>query len=160
MNSPNSTSPASAHAVCFDQELIERYDGRGPRYTSYPTALQFDDGFTQDDYNRQASISNLRGTPMSIYVHIPFCEALCYYCACNKIVTRNQTRVQHYMRSLHHEIALQADLFDHDRTVEQLHFGGGTPTYLSAKQLGSLFESLRKNFTFDTSEQRQFFHRG
>ena len=89
---------ASPPDICFDQALIRRYDGRGPRYTSYPTALQFEETFTEDDYRRVAAASNATARPLSLYVHIPFCRTLCYYCACNKIVTRNADRVAKYMR--------------------------------------------------------------
>jgi len=142
--------------VCFDQELIERYGGRGPRYTSYPTALQFDEGFGASDYERIARNSNRSGRPLSIYVHIPFCRSLCYYCACNKIVTRNAERVATYLINLEREIDLQSGLFDNTRRVEQLHFGGGTPTYLNRKQMWALMADLRQAFTFDESDRREF----
>jgi oxygen-independent coproporphyrinogen-3 oxidase len=87
-------------AIEFDQELVERYGGRGPRYTSYPTALQFSDRLTESDYRENAAASNASGAPLSLYVHIPFCHALCYYCGCNKIVTRNQARVERYHADL------------------------------------------------------------
>ena len=91
---------AHAQAVCFDLDLIRRYDGRGPRYTSYPTALQFSDALTEDDYRKNSLASNAGGLPLSLYVHIPFCHTLCYYCGCNKIVTRNEARVAKYMQHL------------------------------------------------------------
>jgi oxygen-independent coproporphyrinogen-3 oxidase len=142
--------------ICFDQDLIRRYDGRGPRYTSYPTALQFDDTFDAADYRRHARSSNQSGKPLSLYVHIPFCKTLCYYCACNKIVTHNQERVQKYMGHLDQEIDMQSALFDKNRKVEQLHFGGGTPTYLAEPELRKLMQHLRNAFTFDDSEAREF----
>jgi len=142
--------------VRFDQDLIERYGGRGPRYTSYPTALQFDDSFTVADYERVARDSNKSGRPLSIYVHIPFCRSLCYYCACNKIVTRNEERVRNYLVNLEREIDLQSALFDDSRCVEQLHFGGGTPTYLNRKQMWALMADLRQAFSFDESDRREF----
>jgi oxygen-independent coproporphyrinogen-3 oxidase len=144
------------NAICFDQDLVERYGGRGPRYTSYPTALQFDEGFTVADYERIARESNASGRPLSVYVHIPFCSTLCYYCACNKIVTRNQERVRNYLVNLEREIDLQSALFDNTRRVEQLHLGGGTPTYLNHKQLWALIADLRQAFTFDESDSREF----
>ena len=144
------------HEICFDQELIRRYDGRGPRYTSYPTALQFEPTFTEDDYRRHATASNDSGVPLSLYVHIPFCKTLCYYCACNKIVTRNAARVKKYMRHLNQEIDMQSALFDRSRKVEQLHFGGGTPTYLDEGELRALMAHLRNSFSFDTSDEREF----
>ena len=142
--------------VCFDHDLIERYGGRGPRYTSYPTALQFDEGFTAVDYERVAKHSNASGRPLSVYVHIPFCRSLCYYCACNKIVTRNAERVRKYLVNLEREIDMQSALFDESRRVEQLHFGGGTPTYLNRKQMWALMEDLRQAFPFDESDRREF----
>jgi len=149
-------STTHTNEVLFDQELIERYGGRGPRYTSYPTALQFEESFTADDYRRHAGISNQTTRPLSLYVHIPFCQSLCYYCACNKIVTRNAERVKKYMRHLDQEIDMQAALFDSNRKIEQLHFGGGTPTYLNEIQIRALMAHLRAAFSFDESESREF----
>lgn len=146
----------SAQDVCFDTDLIIRYGGRGPRYTSYPTALQFSDQLTADDYLQNALASNANDVPLSLYVHIPFCHALCYYCGCNKIVTNNQARVQQYLKNLYREIDMQAALFERNRKVEQLHFGGGTPTYLDAQQLGDLMQKLRSAFNFDESDQHEF----
>ena len=121
--------------VCFDSDLVVRYGGRGPRYTSYPTALQFTEDYSAENYRDNALASNSSNTPLSLYVHIPFCQSLCYYCGCNKIVTRNTARVERYLDMLYREIDLQATLFDHGRLVEQMHFGGGTPTYLDREQL-------------------------
>lgn len=142
--------------VCFDNDLIVRYGGRGPRYTSYPTALQFSEQLTAADYRENAVASNASDVPLSLYVHIPFCHTLCYYCGCNKIVTRNQERVVRYLEMLHKEIDMQAQLFDKQRKIEQLHFGGGTPTYLSREQLDALMHKLRSAFTFDETENREF----
>ena len=149
-------SKAKSQEICFDPELIKRYDGRGPRYTSYPTALQFEDAFTANDYRRIAEASNDSDRPLSLYVHIPFCKTLCYYCACNKIVTRNAERVQKYMRHLGQEIDMQSALFDRNRKIEQLHFGGGTPTYLNEAELRALMAHLRTAFNFDESDTREF----
>ena len=140
----------------FDPGLIRRYDGRGPRYTSYPTALQFTPELGARDYERNAVASNIRALPLSLYVHVPFCHQLCYYCGCNKIVTRNEARVARYLDALHTEIALQGALFDRSRRVEQLHFGGGTPTYLDPAQLGELFTVLERHFSLDKSAERQY----
>jgi oxygen-independent coproporphyrinogen-3 oxidase len=142
--------------VCFDQDLIVRYGGRGPRYTSYPTALQFHDQLSEAEYKAKARASNDSDVPLSLYIHIPFCHSLCYYCGCNKIVTRNEQRVARYMEMLYKEIAMQAELFDKKRKVEQLHFGGGTPTYLDKEQLGALMDHLRASFNFDESDEREF----
>jgi len=140
----------STDTVCFDLDLIRRYDGRGPRYTSYPTALQFSEELTVQDYIDNAKASNASGVP------IPFCHTLCYYCGCNKIVTHNQDRVSKYMGNLYREIEMQSELFDRSRVVEQLHFGGGTPTYLDEEQMRDLLAKLGDAFTLDSSEQRQF----
>jgi oxygen-independent coproporphyrinogen-3 oxidase len=142
--------------VCFDTDLIVKYGGRGPRYTSYPTALQFNENLTVDDYRQRVNDSNDSGVPLSLYVHIPFCHSLCYYCGCNKIITRNEERVQKYMDNLYREIEMQSKLVAPDRKVEQLHFGGGTPTYLDADQLRHLMQELGKAFNFDTSDNREF----
>ncbi len=143
-------------SVCFDSDLVVRYGGRGPRYTSYPTALQFDESLKLDDYCQNALDSNAGSAPLSLYVHIPFCHSLCFYCGCNKVVTRNRSRVERYLDTLHCEIDMQSELFDKDRRVEQLHFGGGTPTYLSGKQLTELMSKLREAFSLDESESREF----
>ena len=157
MNYDKHISPGTSdHSICFDQDLIERYGGRGPRYTSYPTALQFAESFTAVDYARHAKSSNEDSRPLSLYVHIPFCKSLCYYCACNKIITRNAERVESYLGHLHQEISMQSELFDAARPVKQLHFGGGTPTYLDSGQMCSLFAHLRNAFAFDDSEEREF----
>ncbi|MCP5092426.1 MAG: oxygen-independent coproporphyrinogen III oxidase [Gammaproteobacteria bacterium] len=142
--------------VCFDTDLIVRYGGRGPRYTSYPTALQFSESLTASDYQQQARSSNDSDVPLSLYVHIPFCHSLCYYCGCNKIVTHNQVRVDRYIEMLYREITMQAELFDKSRKIEQLHFGGGTPTYLDKEQLSELLTRLRDAFNFDESDNREF----
>ena len=144
--------------VCFDLDLITRYGGTGPRYTSYPTALQFTDTFTAEDHKEFASQSNQLPIPrpLSVYVHIPFCQTLCYYCGCTKIVTRNQQRVTDYLGSLYREIELQAALFDKDRVVEQLHFGGGTPTYLAEDQLREVMRRLSANFDLQKTPDREF----
>jgi oxygen-independent coproporphyrinogen-3 oxidase len=142
--------------VNFDADLIARYDGRGPRYTSYPAAPQFSADFTVDDYRRYVQQSNADGRPLSIYVHIPFCSSLCYYCGCNKIVTRNQQRIASYLGNLHREIDLQSQLFEPSRSVEQLHFGGGTPTYLSTEQLTELMHKLASSFAFAPQANREF----
>jgi len=142
--------------VCFDTDLIVRHGGRGPRYTSYPTALQFSEELTADDYRKNAIASNSSGVPLSLYVHIPFCHTLCYYCGCNKIITRNKARVERYIEMLYREIEMQSELFDKSRKIEQLHFGGGTPTYLNEEQLDDLMAKLRSAFNFDESENREF----
>ena len=117
----------SAHSVIntlvFDKALISRYEGAGPRYTSYPTAVNFHDGFTHDHFVDIATRTNedLIPAPLSLYFHIPFCSKVCYYCACNKIITNNRRHAEPYLVNLHREIVLKGQLFDRDRCVEQLH---------------------------------------
>lgn len=132
--------------VEFDADLIARYNKAGPRYTSYPTAVQFDPAFSVADYRREVAASNARGGPLSIYVHIPFCDTVCFYCGCNKIVTRNHNRVEPYLGRLGQEIALQAELLDTTRPVDQLHLGGGTPTFFSDAELERLMSELHAHF--------------
>ncbi len=144
--------------VIFDQELIERYGGRGPRYTSYPTAVQFHSGFGEADYRAAVARTNAMPIPdpLSIYVHIPFCHSLCYYCGCTKIVTRNQERAERYLVPLFKDIELQAELFDIDRQVQQLHLGGGTPTYLTPEQMGRMMAKFRQHFNLRLDGKQEF----
>ncbi|MBL8253140.1 MAG: coproporphyrinogen III oxidase, partial [Candidatus Competibacter sp.] len=93
--------------VIFDPDLIRKYDKAGPRYTSYPTAVQFHTGFGEAEYRELALASNATGRPLSLYVHIPFCDTVCFYCACNKIITKNRRHTLPYLDHLHREIALQ-----------------------------------------------------
>jgi oxygen-independent coproporphyrinogen III oxidase len=142
--------------VRFDAELITRYDCNGPRYTSYPTAVQFHDGIGEKAYREAAAASNEAGNPLSLYIHVPFCASPCFYCGCNKIITRSPEKAETYLGYLHREIGLQAELFDRGRPVEQLHFGGGTPTFLTPHQLGSLMDALRSHFSLDSTPRREF----
>jgi oxygen-independent coproporphyrinogen-3 oxidase len=132
--------------ISFDLELIRRYDQSGPRYTSYPTAVEFTESFDRAAYRRACERSNASGRPLSLYFHIPFCDTVCFYCACNKIATKDRTLAPPYLERLHREIALQAALFDRGRQVEQLHWGGGTPTFLSHDQMAGLMEHTRSHF--------------
>ncbi len=126
--------------LLFDADLIRRYDRAGPRYTSYPTAVQFHDGFDEAQYRGHALASNavLPPRPLSLYFHLPFCATVCYYCACNKVITKNRGRAELYLQRLYREIELQGELFDRSRPVDQLHWGGGTPTFLSHGQMAEL----------------------
>ena len=145
------------HAV-FDADLIGRYGGQGPRYTSYPTAVQFRPDFTADDYQREAILSNQDPIPrpLSIYTHIPFCHSLCYYCGCSKLVTRHPERAEFYLQRLLGEIGLHGKLFDKDRKVSQLHMGGGTPTYFDDQQLGRLFSGMSESFQLVTDGTQEY----
>ncbi|MDX5376173.1 MAG: oxygen-independent coproporphyrinogen III oxidase [Halomonas sp.] len=144
--------------LLFDRPLVEKYDRPGPRYTSYPTAPQFHTAFAEDDYRAAAERSNRVAAPkpLSVYVHIPFCKSLCYYCACNKIITHNTERAAEYLDWLKQEIHVQGALFDETRRMTQLHLGGGTPTYLSNAQLGELMAALDEAFHFAEPEAREF----
>ena len=139
-------------SVRFDSDLIRRYDKSGPRYTSYPTAVQFHPGFGAEDYREQVRLSNEhsrsqpRPTPLSLYFHIPFCDTVCFYCGCNKVVTKDRSRARPYLERVHREIALQSALFDDDRVVEQLHWGGGTPTFISHDEMRELMAVTRRHF--------------
>ncbi len=139
----------------FDIDLINRYDKAGPRYTSYPTALELHEGFTDEHYRQHILKSNAVGGPLSLYFHIPFCDTVCFYCACNKIVTKNRKHAEPYLKNLYKEIELQGSLFDSNRVVNQLHWGGGTPTFLSAEQMQELMKVTRQHFSLkddDTGE--------
>jgi len=131
----------------FDLDLIRKYDRSGPRYTSYPTAVQFHDGFGEAEYQAAAARGNAAGRPLSLYFHIPFCDTVCFYCACNKIATKDRSKAQPYLDLLYKEMAMQAALFDKSRRVEQLHWGGGTPTFISRDQMRELMAETRRHFT-------------
>ncbi|WP_313703947.1 oxygen-independent coproporphyrinogen III oxidase [Massilia sp.] len=148
----------AAKTVEFDPELIQRLGKNGPRYTSYPTADRFDDRFNYRDYLHAVAAVRTRGgaRPLSLYLHIPFCDTVCYYCACNKIVTRNREKAATYLGYLKREITMQAGLFAGMNEVEQLHFGGGTPTYLSDEQMGELMAHLRRSFRFAPDEAGEY----
>lgn len=132
--------------IIFDPELIRRYDKAGPRYTSYPTAVQFHEGFAEREYKDYAINSNASGQPLSLYFHLPFCDTICFYCACNKIITKNRKHSAPYLQHLYKEIAMQATLFDQLRPVTQLHWGGGTPTFLSHAEMRELMTETGRYF--------------
>ena len=140
----------------FDADLLRRYDRPGPRYTSYPTAPQFSSAFGEEALRAAAPASNGDPIPrrLSLYVHVPFCMSPCFYCGCNRIITRDLARGETYLVRLYREIALAAELFDRDREVIQLHLGGGTPNFLSPAQLRELVDTLRSHFRFSDSPQR------
>lgn len=129
----------------FDPQLLSKYNTSGPRYTSYPTALEFHDDFTHGDFVQ--AIKDSPNRELSLYVHIPFCHTLCYYCGCNKVITRHRDKADTYLEFLAQEIALQAPLFT-EYTVKQLHWGGGTPSFLTHKQITTLVNLLKDKFSF------------
>jgi oxygen-independent coproporphyrinogen-3 oxidase len=139
-------------------DLLRRMDVPGPRYTSYPTADRFVDSFGPEDY-RQALRERVGGqrvggvTPLSVYVHVPFCESVCYYCACNKVVTRHHARAASYLECLAREIAMHVAELGPGQEVSQLHFGGGTPTFLHDGELAQLMVELRRAFRLQPSAE-------
>ncbi|VTU16722.1 Oxygen-independent coproporphyrinogen-III oxidase [Variovorax sp. RA8] len=157
MNSSLAAAPAGSSLVLPSAGLLRRFDVPGPRYTSYPTADRFVEAFTADDYAqtlRQRSELGAHGRPLSVYVHIPFCESLCYYCACNKIVTRHKSRGREYLGYLAREVALQAAQLGRGAVVTQLHLGGGTPTFLHDGGLRELLSMLGDAFTLPPEREQ------
>jgi oxygen-independent coproporphyrinogen-3 oxidase len=142
----------------FDAELLRRYDKPGPRYTSYPTAPQFGPGFGDAALREVVRASNEEPIPrpLSLYAHIPYCFSPCFYCGCNRVITRDKARGGLYLARLQREIALVAPLFDRDREVVQLHLGGGTPNFLDAGQLGELMDTFARHFHFGREACRDF----
>ncbi len=134
----------------ISESLIRQYDVSGPRYTSYPTADRFVEAFTATDYIQalEQRQSGALALPLSLYVHIPFCESLCYYCACNKIITKHHDRAAAYLRYLSREVDLHTKHMGVGQVVSQLHFGGGSPTFLSDDELRQVMAMLRRSFTF------------
>lgn len=138
-------------------DLLRQFDVPGPRYTSYPTADRFVEAFGAGDYLqalRRRRDSGGQAAPLSLYVHIPFCESLCYYCACNKVVTRHRERGRQYLAYLAREIALQVAQLGRGATVSQLHLGGGSPTFLDDAELGELMALLHRSFLFEPGGER------
>lgn len=130
--------------IIWDNQLIQKYNQSGPRYTSYPTALEFHENYTNQDFIQAAE--RYPNRPLSLYVHIPFCHQLCYFCACNKVITRHQHKADIYLDYLEKEIIFRAQLFK-NRLVTQIHWGGGTPTYLTESQSARLMSMLKSNFS-------------
>ena len=135
----------SVQLIDWDLALIQKYNYSGPRYTADPTALEFSDAFGESELLN--AVARYPERPLSLYVHIPFCHKLCYFCGCNKIVTRQQHKADQYLDALEQEIRHRAPLFT-QRHVTQLHWGGGTPTYLNKAQISRLMNLLRENFHF------------
>ena len=133
---------------CFDPELIRKYDSFGPRYTSYPTADRFHAGFSAGHYVDALTARRDESRPLSLYVHLPFCNTVCYYCACTKIITANRGRSAKYVSYLGREIELVSTLLEGERSVQHLHWGGGTPTFLAREEMADLMRMLRNAFPF------------
>ena len=139
----------------WDTGVLEKYAVSVPRYTSYPTADVFQDGFTEQDYIDECSRLRNRISPISVYVHIPFCERACFYCGCNRTITRNRDHIQQYLVGLVREVKRRGGLHRH-RPVLQLHWGDGTPSYLDHSQMTELMHELAVNFNLDGSDSRDF----
>jgi oxygen-independent coproporphyrinogen-3 oxidase len=142
----------------FHADLLRRHDRPGPRYTSYPTALQFNRRFDAAQLTEHAARSNAHAVrrPLSLYVHIPFCFSPCFYCGCTRLITRDVTKGEHYADRLLREIELVAPLFDRRREVVQLHLGGGTPNFLTPQTLERLMEGLGRRFQLSHAAERDF----
>lgn len=140
----------------WNPELIERYNLSGPRYTSYPTAPQFHEGFGPDQFAEALRQSNQTAAPLSLYVHVPFCAKICFYCGCNKIATKDTRRCEPYLSQVFREMDLAAALLDTSRTVNQLHWGGGTPTFLSHDQMRQLMQGTRQRFRLRDDDQGDY----
>jgi oxygen-independent coproporphyrinogen-3 oxidase len=138
----------SVNQLIVDLELIRRLDKNGPRYTSYPTADRFVETFDAKSYSQWVAKRDIAGVdgPLSLYIHMPFCNTLCFYCACNKVITKDRSKSAEYVRYLIKEMAMQAMLLGPDQVVEQLHFGGGTPTFLSDDEIRRVMASIRQHF--------------
>jgi oxygen-independent coproporphyrinogen-3 oxidase len=145
-------------APVFDPALVARYDVAGPRYTSYPTAPQFRDDYREADLREAIRRSNGEPIPrpLSLYVHVPFCMSPCFYCGCNRIITRDIGKADRYLEYLYREIELLAPLFDGDRPVHQLHLGGGTPNFLDLPRMTDLMEWLQAHFHFGPARDREY----
>ncbi len=142
----------AAVAEPISEELLRRFDVSGPRYTSYPTADRFVEAFTAEDYKQALTLRRAgvaaAASPLSLYVHIPFCESLCYYCACNKIITKHHDRAAPYLNYLSREVDLHTKELGIGQAVSQVHLGGGSPTFMSDDELRELMAMLRRNFNF------------
>jgi len=132
--------------LVVEPDLIRKYDVSGPRYTSYPTADRFVDGYGEEQCREWLAKRNIGGIsqPLSVYVHLPFCESICYYCGCNKVVTRDHSRAGKYIRYLERELALVAPLLGDDARIRHLHWGGGTPNFLAGEEMAALMRSLNE----------------
>ena len=142
-------SEAGLTKISVDINLLKKYDTPGPRYTSYPTAPKFNESFGAGDFIREAHNNNIDNTaPLSLYFHIPFCDTLCYFCGCNMMVTHNHEYVDRYVELMKREIAHLKQYLDPSRKVAQLHWGGGTPSYLKPDRMKNLFGAVAENFSF------------
>ncbi len=139
----------------INTDLVKKYDRPGPRYTSYPTAPQFHEGFTESDFKDEIIKTNKAENPpdLSLYFHIPYCDTLCYFCGCNMIISRNRSRIHTYIDYLKKEIDMVREYIAPERKAAQLHWGGGTPTHLSPDEIRELGEYIKSNFEFTESAE-------
>ncbi|GJI97443.1 coproporphyrinogen-III oxidase [Duganella caerulea] len=158
MNTTVSHTGGAFPDVEFDAAIIGKLSQSGPRYTSYPTADRFQPEFGYGQFLEAVASLRMRRSqrPLSLYIHIPFCDTICYYCGCNKIVTKDHSKAATYLGYLKQEIDMQGRLFAGMGQIEQLHFGGGTPTYLSDRQMGDLMTHLHENFQFASDAQGEY----
>src|SRR4030095_11776745 len=142
----------------FDAGTLRRYDRPGPRYTSYPTAPHFDAQFTEKMLCEHIEHSNSwpLPRPLSLYVHVPFCFSPCFYCGCNRIITRDTSRARPYLERLQREVAMYGALLDGDREVVQGHLGGGTPNFMRPADIGALLKTIGNDFRLSPSVERDF----
>jgi oxygen-independent coproporphyrinogen-3 oxidase len=137
--------------ILFSPELLKKYDINGPRYTSYPSADRFSDQFSEKNYVALLNTYSQNRLPISLYVHIPFCSNICYYCACNKVITKDTGRSKKYIKYLIKELQLVTHQIKPAKSklpLSQLHLGGGTPTFLSMEEMGLLINEIKKHFDF------------
>ncbi len=136
--------------VELDPQLLQKYDQPLPRYTSYPPATELSSEFDAVDFKAAIAVSNYKQTPLSLYCHIPFCDSACYFCGCNTVITQRKDVVEPYLDYLERHIQQMAHLIDRDRRVHQMHWGGGTPNYLSLNQIERLWTAIHDQFRFDS----------
>lgn len=150
------SSAPSLPAFIWDEPLIRRYDLSGPRYTSYPTAVEFIAEYDAGQMAEAAARSQASGRPLSLYTHLPFCAHLCYYCACNKVITKKYDKAMPYVERVLKEAAMQAKLFGANRPIEQLHWGGGTPTFLPREVMQHLMAGYADLFNLQSGADRDY----
>jgi len=139
--------------VQFDAQLLQKYDQPVPRYTSYPPATELKPEFDVVDFRAAIAVSNYKKTPLSLYCHIPFCDSPCYFCGCNTVITQRKQAAEPYLDYLIRHIQQMAPLIDKQRWVQQMHWGGGTPNYLSLSQIERLWGAIHEQFRFDENAE-------
>ncbi|GGE54579.1 oxygen-independent coproporphyrinogen III oxidase [Streptosporangium jomthongense] len=155
-NSTPQTAESTLPEFIWDDALIRRYDLSGPRYTSYPTAVEFNQNYPVEQMVEAAARSKASNRPLSLYTHLPFCAHLCYYCACNKVITKKRDKAMPYVERVLKEAAMQAELFGADRPVKQLHWGGGTPTFLPKDVMQELMAGYAELFNLQSGGEHDY----